>query len=619
MDRQKFERYAQRFEDFYARDPKLYGWGVYLLLAFGYGAYLGALLLALAILGLSIAFVFSRPSAATIKLAIFALFFAGAFLRALWVRVRPPEGRPLKAADAPELFKFLEDLRQAGAPAIHQVVISPDLNAAMAQVPRLGILGWYQNHLIIGMPMAQCLSAAQLKAVLAHELGHAWGGHGRTGTWVYRVQMTWAGLAASLDTWTIIQRFVQWYSSMLAAYTRVLSRRQELEADRYSARSTSPRDAADALILTSMVGGAWMEPFWESVKAEAEQHEEALGDVFSRMVEHVRAQPALGDAGQLRRTLGESAPSTDTHPSLADRLAALGKEPRLPAKFARSAASELFGPTEAVLLDALNKEWCQKVAPAWRGLREERLKMRGELEALEAKAGQGPLDENESWQRCRLLRDLRGTDAALEPTAAYVESYPDKAGARFVLGQLLLSKGDDRGLSHLEAALQFDPEGEQPVAVAMASYLERHGRQQEAVAWWSRAEKRFEQEEGERKKLQVFHLNEAVRPPELKAEELAAIAKAVGEHPRVERAWVFRRGSKVEPKGKVEHCLVVLPKYKLFKLEKGGEDLQMLHELIAAIKTEHAMMFFSNREIGWWTRRRYNKVAGAALELKGKA
>jgi len=74
-------------------------------------------------------------------------------------------------------------------------LITDDFNAAVVQIPRLGLLGWYRNTLLIGLPLMKALTRQQLAAVLAHEFGHLAGGHGRLGNWVYRLRFGWARLA----------------------------------------------------------------------------------------------------------------------------------------------------------------------------------------------------------------------------------------------------------------------------------------------------------------------------------------------------------------------------------------------------------------------------------------
>ena len=79
------------------------------------------------------------------------------------------------------------------------VLLTEEFNAAVVQIPRLGILGWNRNYLIIGLPLMKALTRKQLAAVLAHELGHLAGGHARLGNWIYRLRLGWMRLARRLE------------------------------------------------------------------------------------------------------------------------------------------------------------------------------------------------------------------------------------------------------------------------------------------------------------------------------------------------------------------------------------------------------------------------------------
>ena len=54
----------------------------------------------------------------------------------------------MTAQEAPRLFELIEKVRaKTGAPRPDRVLIDGELNAAVWQQPRLGLLGWHRNHL----------------------------------------------------------------------------------------------------------------------------------------------------------------------------------------------------------------------------------------------------------------------------------------------------------------------------------------------------------------------------------------------------------------------------------------------------------------------------------------
>jgi hypothetical protein len=115
----------------------------------------------------------------------------GAFLylvgRPLWIRIEPPTGIEINERQAPELFVTINELRRKlGAPGFDHVLITDELNAAILQLPRLGIFGWPRNYLMIGLPLMKSLTCEQFKAVLAQEFGHLAKDHGIVSHSIYR-------------------------------------------------------------------------------------------------------------------------------------------------------------------------------------------------------------------------------------------------------------------------------------------------------------------------------------------------------------------------------------------------------------------------------------------------
>jgi hypothetical protein len=80
----------------------------------------------------------------------------------------------LYRTDAPALFALLETLRsRLKTPRVHHVLLVGAHNAAVVQLPRLGVFGWQRNYLLIGLPLMQSVSPKEFDAVLApyHDVG----------------------------------------------------------------------------------------------------------------------------------------------------------------------------------------------------------------------------------------------------------------------------------------------------------------------------------------------------------------------------------------------------------------------------------------------------------------
>jgi Zn-dependent protease with chaperone function len=194
---------------------------------------------------------------------------------------KPSVGIPLTRQQAPELFALIDTLCcQADAPPIRQVLITEAFNAGVEQLPRLGVFGWHQRKLLIGLPLLKCLTVEQCKAVLAHELGHlSIGGHGRMARRVYHQMLRWSELAEMLDAdlrGFLFLPFLKWLVPYFAACSSPLARMNEYDADAASVRLVSLEAAAEALSVSNVIDKYLQEHYWPQVLRLADTQPEPV-------------------------------------------------------------------------------------------------------------------------------------------------------------------------------------------------------------------------------------------------------------------------------------------------------------------------------------------------------
>ncbi|MEM9544043.1 MAG: M48 family metalloprotease [Cyanobacteria bacterium P01_E01_bin.42] len=258
---EQFNTLVKRLERNARQNPGLYKLQVGLLAMLGYIYILFALALLLAALVFLMAIVIysNRISSGVIQLAVVLIGVIAIVARSLWVTMAPPNGIYLTRRRFPNLFGHLDKLtKKLKAPRCHHVILTGDFNAAVMQVSRLGIFGWQQNYLIIGLPLMQALSPSRFRAVLAHEFGHLSGNHGRFGGWIYHQRQTWMGMLERLHQsdqgWATLffQLFLNWYAPFFNAYSFVLARTNEYEADRCAAQVSGNRTAAEEYLQQAL-------------------------------------------------------------------------------------------------------------------------------------------------------------------------------------------------------------------------------------------------------------------------------------------------------------------------------------------------------------------------------
>lgn len=139
LPRAQFDDLVVRLTAESARAPGAYKAKVALLALTGY-AYIFVVLLGLSVLTalLMVTLFAGKAGVLAFKLGIPLLILVGIILRALWVRLSPPEGLAITRAQAPALFDTIDEIRDATrGPRTHQVLVTDEFNAAVTQIPRL--------------------------------------------------------------------------------------------------------------------------------------------------------------------------------------------------------------------------------------------------------------------------------------------------------------------------------------------------------------------------------------------------------------------------------------------------------------------------------------------------
>ncbi|MEV5742375.1 M48 family metallopeptidase [Microbispora rosea] len=93
--------------------------------------------------------------------------------RAVRSRPEPPTGLPLPADRAPMLWATVRELAAEARTRIpEEIWLTAEVNAAVQEESRLLGLAGGRRRLYVGLPLLQTMTVGQMRAVLAHELGH---------------------------------------------------------------------------------------------------------------------------------------------------------------------------------------------------------------------------------------------------------------------------------------------------------------------------------------------------------------------------------------------------------------------------------------------------------------
>lgn len=264
----------------------------------------------------------------------------------------PPDGVCLPRAAAGDFYRLLDHLAgRLGIEPIREVFVTGDMNAQIMQRPAWGLCGPLRTHLLLGLPLIHSLSAPQLAAVLAHELAH-----------VAAQRQGWSALGAYVRAWwarileraairfEYIEDWVDRGSDHYCERMLRLARMEEFEADALAAELVGKELMGEALIEVSLKACFLEHDYWPRIQARTQ----------------IRPYREMGfgfEAGFVRRAtapeadLSEERARLSFHPSLRERLAALGTPMRMPTHDSPSAAQRYFGPLLPTLAWVFDRAW----------------------------------------------------------------------------------------------------------------------------------------------------------------------------------------------------------------------------------------------------------------------
>lgn len=268
--------------------------------------------------------------AALVKLGIVGLLVSVAIGRGLWAGLRTREGEQpgvlLPEEEQPRLWREVRYLAdQVGTRPPDEIRLVHDVNAAVSESSRwLGLVPG-TRRMYVGVPLLTGLSARQMRSVLAHELGHYGGRHTGLAGVTYRGRESLVRMIGHLgpDSW--VGRIFKLYARLYIAVSNTVNRRQELEADEFSARLAGRSVAVKALQELPAIDAAWSF-FLQNYVGPGSDQQRRPQELFAgfhqfwstperqAQLDEVRAEPPA-----------ESRSVYDSHPSTPERVSVLSR------------------------------------------------------------------------------------------------------------------------------------------------------------------------------------------------------------------------------------------------------------------------------------------------------
>ncbi len=553
MDRKKEEiqnLLAQAEKDL-SQDPKLYERKLFRYSLLGYAIILAITFVLFGIVASSIWLAFSSSMFLLLlfkkKLFIPLFIMVWVLFKSVFIRWPKPEGVIITGEHSPELFNIIDELQNnLNAPRIHQVIVTPEFNAAIVQTPRFLAFGFMHNTLIIGFELLVSLTVEEVKSVIAHELAHLSGSHSKFHGWIYQARESWQNMMYNLDQhngWTTapIRKFFNWYSPRFSAYSFALARLNEYEADNVAGKQSSNEVTALALLklpaYSNFIQDKYWTPFNQSILDLPEPNILPYAGLIKFMEENEIsvAEAALA----INFAKKEVTNYQDTHPCLTDRLAALKGEnvDFLPTE--KSAAKLLLDDRINDIVAMLDTQWSEWSLDSWR---QEHLTIQEEREQYKELRNKeiNKLNKDELWKLAYLKEKFENDSESINLYRIFNELYPNDVDGQFALGRALLEQSDDTGLQFLEKASAKHELLEASSKIAY-SYLVDNERLEEANAWLERAHKLDEIYREANLERQSITRKDTIEPSTVNKNDLIDLVQQIKANNKVKAAWVAQK------------------------------------------------------------------------------
>lgn len=501
-----------RLEGLSKTNPAAYRFRVALVAMLGYAYLVGVVvgMLAFVYIAVYMMIFLHQLNFLILKVVWIPLVLAWLVIKSMWVSVPPPDGKELQAEQAPELFKLIAEIQTTlSGPGVNHVLLSDEFNASIVQVPKFGMFGWTSNYLVLGLPLMKALGPAEFRSVLAHEFGHLSGKHGRFTGWIYQLRQSWIQILTQVKMERhyasfLFERFLDWYAPYFNAYTFVLARAQEYEADSYSVELAGPEVAARALVQLDLKARVLGEEFWPDLYRQANDSAQPPKSPFALMLEAAQSPiPELKAEKLLRHSIKIKTGYDDTHPAMAERLNAIGidassftNEPTLLKSVVSeqndSAAERYLNLIPEDVLKSFDRLWVENIKQSWYQRHQTIQEMRKRLDELEQKRQQQPLSLDEQWERVRCFGEIHEPSAAVPMVKEILDQQPEHVKANWVLGAVLLEQSDPGGIQYVKKAMQLDASATGAGCELIYDYYRAQGKPEEAETYRLRAEQYYD-------------------------------------------------------------------------------------------------------------------------------
>lgn len=398
-------------------------------------------------------------------------------------RAELPEGVYVTPENGAALWRGVTDIcAAAGIAPPDRIVLTPEMNAFAAEVPTRGIFRRKERVLGLGYPLLALLSLEQGCAVIAHELAHLRNRDSRSSLFHDSVEHLMSTITAERDD-GILRRIVclpgNLYAFLAARLGAHVKRLHEYSADALAGELLGRQTAAEALVTVDVLGEAFEQTLWKPLADAWEKGAEMPASILDAIADRARAPASRALLQQrLDRALTRKTERYDTHPALADRIAALGVAPALPTFAAEmTAARGLLWQDEPRLSADLDRLIRENLGARFEARAAEVSQVRGLLGRFEPALLDGTASRDQAEVASLLLERTVAAAEARDLHETILRRYGDIPSSVCELAHDKLERQDVQGAEELLAAAARHP----MMAAAAMEFLQWADRMAEAA------------------------------------------------------------------------------------------------------------------------------------------
>ncbi|EDS77466.1 putative peptidase M48, Ste24p [Clostridium botulinum C str. Eklund] len=512
--------------------------------------------------------------------------------RSLFMRVPEPEGIYVKRKDVPKLFEIIDDVsNKVNAPKIHKVLINDELNAGIVQRPKLGILGFNTSYLEIGIQLMMALSEEELRAVLAHELGHISNNHGKFGNSIYKVNSTWYRINEIFENRKglfLIKRFFNWYIPRYNIYSHIILRKQELEADKFSLKVANSKATANS-ILNIVVKTDYMDKvFWTNMQKKAIDRENPIDNIYEIIMKNLK-QELDNDfkVKSIRKIIALVEDPFDTHPPIVQRLEEIGEEIFLPSNLGDSSVNLLEGKLQEYI-EIFNKKWKESVEEVWQEEHSKIIEYKETLEEYKKQGGYYKLDEDGKLDFAYLNEAIDNKEEALKWYLEFIKECPDCEDANFFIGRLYIKNDNLEGINYIKKSISLGDTYALQGYKLIYDILVEHDRLEEAKKLYNEASECLDYLDAVYEEKETMYLDDEYVMHDLNDSEIFDIVEQLEKNNNIKEAYLVRKKIKSSKRDEKLYILGIVLDFRWYTDEE--KYFKAIEEIVDSVEVDYEVV-----------------------------